>query len=241
MCNPARQPMPRICTSQAGEGRDCNHCDANQEGGRRHAERGGVRQRDQDHQDGKDDEDHCGAESGFSRQSAHIVLEWHMWRSYVPMGQELGHLVQRCPGVCRVVGDEIVNMVVLLRRMIARRPTSLALLQTTGASCAAMCRATLDRRLWDCAVSLPISGGLKRNLTRPQVDNSTATAGGPLDGRIMTALLPRGGNCDYGSKLLQQGDCAAPRAVVDALHLHLQRPGDTPADRWPGPLPRRRQ
>ena len=29
-------------------------------------------------------------------------------------------------------------------------------------------RLRLDRRLWDCAVSLPISGGLKRNLTRPQ-------------------------------------------------------------------------
>ena len=53
--NCARQPMPRTCRSQAGEGRDCNHCDANQAGGRRPAERGGFRPRDQDHEGSKED------------------------------------------------------------------------------------------------------------------------------------------------------------------------------------------
>ena len=75
---------PLTSSSQAGEGRDCDHCDANQEGGCRHQHGGGVRQRDQDHQDAKEDEDHGGAENGFPRQSAHIVLEWHTMAELCP-------------------------------------------------------------------------------------------------------------------------------------------------------------
>jgi len=67
----------RTRTSQVGERRDGEHYNANQEGGRRHQHGGGVRQRDQDHQDAEEDEDRCGAENGFPRRSAHNVLEWH--------------------------------------------------------------------------------------------------------------------------------------------------------------------
>jgi hypothetical protein len=43
-------PSLGTCTLQAGEGRDCDHYDANQERGRRHTDGQGIRQREQDNQ-----------------------------------------------------------------------------------------------------------------------------------------------------------------------------------------------
>ena len=86
----------RTRTSQVGEGRDRDHYDADQEGGRRYQHGGGVRPRDQDHQNAKEDEDHGGAENGFPRRWAHIVLEWHTMAELCPNGQE-----PRQPGAAR--------------------------------------------------------------------------------------------------------------------------------------------
>ena len=80
----SRQPLRRDPHITSWRRTRCDHNDANQEGGRRHADRGGFRQCDQNHEDAKEDEDQREAGNSFPCQSTQIVLGWHAVAELLP-------------------------------------------------------------------------------------------------------------------------------------------------------------